>query len=220
MKVHQAAVLVRRFCFSIGGASRQLKHYGSIRQYPSPPRGHVHAHGGVLPSRVWVSCVNIARPLPLPPMCHNFTARRERQRWCPFQAARPSSTPPAHAQLFTTCHAPGNAVLRSRGEHSQSRCTRSSYLRVPCDSQGHLRVFSSARLAHSTSQKAPCGGNPHHAWGGGSPRRRFQSAVRAAGSATAVALPSDRIITTPTALVTGPQHCQVHFFTSFVIQAD
>ena len=135
-----------------------------MRHHPSPPPGHIHAHGGVLPLRVWVSCVTIARLSPLPPMCHTFTARQERQQWCPVQAARPSSTPLAHAQLSTTCHAPGNAMLRSRGGHLHSRCTRSSYLGVPRDSWGHLRVFSSTRLARSTPKRPPCGGNPCHAW--------------------------------------------------------
>ena len=70
---------------------------------------------------MWVSCVNSARLSPLLPMCHTFTAQHERQRWCPVQAARPASTPSAHAQLFTACRTPGDAVLRSRGGYSHAR---------------------------------------------------------------------------------------------------
>ena len=81
------------------GGSRRPKHSGSIRHYPSPPRGHIHAHGGAPPSRVWVSCVNVADLSPLPPMCHTFTARQERQR----SARSKSRDHPQHHQHMLNC---------------------------------------------------------------------------------------------------------------------
>ena len=52
------------------------------------------------------------------PHHHTFTAQQERQRWCSVEAARPSSTPLAHAQLSTAGHTPGNAMQWSRGRHT------------------------------------------------------------------------------------------------------
>ena len=42
----RAAVVVRRFCFSIGGGLRRPKHEGPLQPCPSPQRGRGNAHGG------------------------------------------------------------------------------------------------------------------------------------------------------------------------------
>ena len=111
---------------------------------------------------MWVSCVNSARLSPLPPMCHMFTAQQERQRWCPLKAARQSSTPSAHTQLFTACHTP---AMQCYGVVAGTRTPAVPDLLLweVHVSRGVISMLS-VHWAHSTPQRPPWGGNPRHAW--------------------------------------------------------
>ena len=111
-----------------------------------------------------MSCVNSARLSPLPPMCHTFTAQQERRRWCPVQAARPSSTPSAHAQLFTACHTPGDAVLPSRGGYSGFGMTPWCFVRV-CSWRRLLADRDSLPFPWTLSlHRRWCPSTSHHPW--------------------------------------------------------